>query len=93
VSESLTTSDAPISVDAPLTAATVREELLQGYPSKTKRKRERQIVVNEKRRAADGTLELPVVAANSRTVPGIITQRGCCYAGCKGVIMVPRGTL
>ncbi|MGD9154073.1 MAG: nitrogenase component I subunit alpha, partial [Bacillota bacterium] len=23
------------------------------------------------------------------TVPGIITQRGCCYAGCKGVVLGP----
>ena len=89
MSDVITTSDAPPAMDGPLTATAVREELLQDYPSKTKRKREKQIVVNEKRRAADGTLELPVVAANARTVPGIITQRGCCYAGCKGVIMGP----
>lgn len=89
MSETITTSAAPPATDGPLTAAAVREELLQDYPSKTRRKREKQIVVNEKSRAADGTLELPVVAANARTVPGIITQRGCCYAGCKGVIMGP----
>ena len=89
MSDVITTSDAPPTMDGPLTATAVREELLQDYPSKTKRKREKQIVVNEKRRAADGTWELPVVAANARTVPGIITQRGCCYAGCKGVIMGP----
>jgi nitrogenase molybdenum-iron protein alpha chain len=89
VSDVITTSDAPPATDGPLTATAVREELLQDYPTKTKRKREKQIVVNEKRRAADGTWELPVVAANARTVPGIITQRGCCYAGCKGVIMGP----
>ncbi|HEX2925243.1 MAG TPA: nitrogenase component I subunit alpha [Ruminiclostridium sp.] len=29
------------------------------------------------------------IAANSRTVPGIITNRGCCYAGCKGVVLGP----
>jgi nitrogenase molybdenum-iron protein alpha chain len=27
--------------------------------------------------------------ANVRTIPGIITMRGCTYAGCKGVIMGP----
>ena len=29
------------------------------------------------------------IAANSRTVPGIMTNRGCCYAGCKGVVLGP----
>ncbi len=29
------------------------------------------------------------IAANVRTIPGIITQRGCCYAGCKGVVVGP----
>ena len=89
MSESITTSDTVLPGDGPLTAAVVREELLRGYPAKTKKKREKQIVVNEQRSAADGSLELPVVAANTRTVPGIITQRGCCYAGCKGVILGP----
>jgi nitrogenase molybdenum-iron protein alpha chain len=29
------------------------------------------------------------IAANSRTIPGILTSRGCCYAGCKGVVIGP----
>jgi nitrogenase molybdenum-iron protein alpha chain len=29
------------------------------------------------------------INANTRTVPGIITNRGCCYAGCKGVVIGP----
>jgi nitrogenase molybdenum-iron protein alpha chain len=29
------------------------------------------------------------IAANTRSVPGIITNRGCCYAGCKGVVLGP----
>lgn len=29
------------------------------------------------------------IAANSRSVPGIMTNRGCCYAGCKGVVLGP----
>jgi nitrogenase molybdenum-iron protein alpha chain len=29
------------------------------------------------------------ITANTRTVPGIITNRGCCYAGCKGVVVGP----
>jgi nitrogenase molybdenum-iron protein alpha chain len=84
-----TTSDAGTCGDGPLTAAAVREELLRELSGENPEKREKQIVVNDKRRADDGSLELPVVAANTRTVPGIITQRGCCYAGCKGVILGP----
>ncbi|HER63506.1 MAG TPA: nitrogenase molybdenum-iron protein alpha chain, partial [Desulfobacteraceae bacterium] len=33
--------------------------------------------------------ETPSLTANVRTIPGIITMRGCTYAGCKGVIMGP----
>lgn len=29
------------------------------------------------------------IAANSRTIPGIMTNRGCCFAGCKGVVIGP----
>jgi len=29
------------------------------------------------------------ISANVRTIPGIITSRGCCYAGCKGVVIGP----
>ncbi len=29
------------------------------------------------------------ITANTRTIPGIITSRGCCYAGCKGVVIGP----
>lgn len=33
--------------------------------------------------------EIPVITANSRSQPGIMTERGCCYAGCKGVVVGP----
>jgi nitrogenase molybdenum-iron protein alpha chain len=64
---------------------TVKEELIAKYPSKVSKKRGNQMVVNKV--AEDGTV--PEVLANSRTTPGIITQRGCTYAGCKGVILGP----
>jgi len=64
---------------------TVKKELLAKYPVKVARKRSKQIMPNTK--GEDGTP--PTMGANVRTVPGIITQRGCCYAGCKGVIMGP----
>ncbi len=64
--------------------AHVKAELLAKYPSKVARKRSKQIMINE----AQGN-ETPEITANVRTTPGIITMRGCTYAGCKGVIMGP----
>ncbi|MDR3282265.1 MAG: nitrogenase component I subunit alpha [Candidatus Methanoplasma sp.] len=29
------------------------------------------------------------ISANTRAIPGIMTHRGCCYAGCKGVVLGP----
>lgn len=63
----------------------IKKELLARYPAKVARKRSNQIVVNKKK--ASG--RPPEIGANVRTVPGIITQRGCSYAGCKGVILGP----
>ena len=64
--------------------ADVKKELLAKYPAKVARKRAKQIMINE----ALGN-ETPEISANVRTTPGIITMRGCTYAGCKGVIMGP----
>lgn len=64
-------------------AATAREEMLKIYPKKTQRKRGKQMLVNE------DPATPAEIGANSRTVPGIITQRGCSYAGCKGVVIGP----
>lgn len=63
----------------------VKQELLQAYPTKVARKRASQMVVNRKGEGRD----FPEIVSNVRTVPGIITQRGCCYAGCKGVVLGP----
>lgn len=62
--------------------AVVKDELIKKYPPKIARKRAKSIVINE-----PGTGQ--EIQANVRTVPGIITQRGCCYAGCKGVVLGP----
>ena len=62
----------------------VKEKLLEKYPPKVARKRAKQILINE---AQENTT--PEISANVRTIPGIITMRGCTYAGCKGVIMGP----
>jgi nitrogenase molybdenum-iron protein alpha chain len=66
-------------------AEAVKEDLLKKYPTKVARKRAKQIIVNTV--GADATV--PEIKANSRTIPGIITMRGCSYAGCKGVVLGP----
>ncbi|GAK52443.1 nitrogenase protein alpha chain [Candidatus Moduliflexus flocculans] len=62
-----------------------KKELVAKYPAKLARKRAKQIVVN----SIDEKNEVPEIQSNVRTSPGIITQRGCTYAGCKGVVLGP----
>ncbi len=64
--------------------ADIKAELLEKYPPKVARKRAKQIMINEALQN-----DTPSLTANVRTIPGIITMRGCTYAGCKGVIMGP----
>ena len=58
------------------------EEIVSRYPKKVAKKRQKSMVPNNPD-------QKPEIQANVRTVPGIITQRGCTYAGCKGVILGP----
>jgi nitrogenase molybdenum-iron protein alpha chain len=60
----------------------IKEEILKKYPSKVAKKRAKSMVVNTPKEAQE-------VQSNVRTIPGIITQRGCTYAGCKGVVLGP----
>ncbi|MDA3960650.1 MAG: nitrogenase molybdenum-iron protein alpha chain [Planctomycetota bacterium] len=62
--------------------AAVKEELLKQFPAKVARKRAKHIVETEGEAGQE-------IAANVRTIPGVISQRGCTYAGCKGVILGP----
>ncbi len=64
--------------------ADIKAELIAKYPPKVARKRAKQIMINEALQN-----ETPALTANVRTIPGIISMRGCTYAGCKGVIMGP----
>jgi nitrogenase molybdenum-iron protein alpha chain len=66
-------------------AIKLKEDMLKKYPAKVARKRAKQIVVNK----VDTNELVPVVLANTRTIPGILTMRGCSYAGCKGVVLGP----
>jgi nitrogenase molybdenum-iron protein alpha chain len=60
-----------------------KQEVLKKYPSKIGKKREKSIIVH------NGPENIAQIQANVRTIPGIITQRGCTYAGCKGVVLGP----
>ncbi len=60
----------------------LRDEILKKYPPKIAKKRIKGMVIN------DPEVDQEVMA-NVRTIPGIITQRGCTYAGCKGVVLGP----
>jgi len=72
------------------TAEELKRELLKAYPAKVARKREKQIVINKHvGEAENGLPTTPEMLANVRTIPGILTMRGCAYAGCKGVVLGP----
>ncbi|HNY23033.1 MAG TPA: nitrogenase component 1, partial [Treponemataceae bacterium] len=62
-----------------------KDEVLAKYPAKLAKKRAKQFVVNK---VEDGD-NVPEILANTRTTPGILTMRGCSYAGCKGVVLGP----
>ncbi|MFP4415741.1 MAG: nitrogenase molybdenum-iron protein alpha chain [Chitinivibrionales bacterium] len=59
-----------------------KSKIIERYPTKVARKRSKSMIANDPE-------AVPEIQANVRTVPGIITQRGCCYAGCKGVVLGP----
>ena len=63
----------------------VKEEILKKYPVKVARKRAKQIVINK----VGENEQVPDIQANTRAIPGILTMRGCAYAGCKGVVLGP----
>ncbi|HWR39639.1 MAG TPA: nitrogenase molybdenum-iron protein alpha chain [Patescibacteria group bacterium] len=59
------------------------EEILSVYPAKTAKNRKKHILIK------DSSQERQEIEANTRTLPGIITNRGCAFAGCKGVVLGP----
>ncbi|WP_010260134.1 nitrogenase component I subunit alpha [Treponema primitia] len=67
------------------TAEEFKTEVLEKYSSKVAKKRSKQIIINK----VENKEDVPEILANSRTIPGIITMRGCAYAGCKGVVLGP----
>ena len=59
------------------------EKLLERMPAKVRKNRSKHILIKDACQA-DQEIE-----ANTRTIPGVITNRGCAYAGCKGVVLGP----
>lgn len=61
----------------------VIKEVLEAYPEKAKKKREKHLNVYEEGKSDCG------VKSNIKSVPGVMTTRGCAYAGAKGVVWGP----
>jgi nitrogenase molybdenum-iron protein alpha chain len=59
------------------------KEVLEVYPDKAKKKREKHLNVYEEGKSDCG------VKSNIKSVPGSMTTRGCAYAGSKGVVWGP----
>lgn len=55
----------------------IRELVLEKYSAKVYRNRKQHVITV-------GETESNEVLANVRTIPGIITQRGCCFARLQG---------
>ncbi|WP_310602091.1 nitrogenase component I subunit alpha [Anaerosporobacter sp.] len=60
----------------------LREKVLEKYSAKVYRNRKQHILSIDPEASNE-------ILANVRTIPGVITQRGCCFAGCKGVVLGP----
>ncbi len=59
------------------------DDMLVEYPDLVKKNRKKHLMLKNSAEAVQQ------IEANTRTIPGIISQRGCCYAGCKGVVVGP----
>ena len=60
-----------------------RTRILEKYSARVYKNRKEHIVQIENAPSDQS------IMANSRSIPGIMTNRGCCYAGCKGVVLAP----
>lgn len=59
------------------------EEVVDEYPAKSMKNRKEHLVVRDANKGRQK------IKANTRTIPGIISNRGCCFAGCQGVVLGP----
>ncbi|WP_432757183.1 nitrogenase molybdenum-iron protein alpha chain [Consotaella aegiceratis] len=82
-------------MDTLLTDAELREQLIEdvltAYPDKAKKKRAKHLAVAKA--APEGETEIASkcdsVKSNIKSLPGVMTIRGCAYAGSKGVVWGP----
>ena len=63
-------------------ASDIRDKVLEKYSARVYKNRKEHVI-------SIGDTQPDTIVANTRAIPGIITQRGCCYAGCKGVVLGP----
>ncbi len=67
------------------------QDLLKKYPEKTAKKRAGHIIVKETTTDEAGapSCSTCAVKSNVKSIPGVMTARGCAYAGSKGVVWGP----
>ena len=61
------------------------EEVLEVYPEKAKKDRAKHLMVNDKELESSKKC----ITSNRKSLPGVMTMRGCAYAGSKGVVWGP----
>ncbi|MFB2918197.1 MULTISPECIES: nitrogenase molybdenum-iron protein alpha chain [Aerosakkonema] len=84
--ESATLNENEVTAAAQRPIAETKElikEVLEAYPDKSRKKREKHLNVYEEGKSDCG------VKSNIKSVPGSMTTRGCAYAGSKGVVWGP----
>jgi nitrogenase molybdenum-iron protein alpha chain len=72
-----------MTVDVKAERKALIEEVLKEYPEKTAKKRAKHLNVYEEGKPDCG------VKSNIKSIPGVMTVRGCAYAGAKGVVWGP----
>ncbi|NES97329.1 MAG: nitrogenase molybdenum-iron protein alpha chain [Desertifilum sp. SIO1I2] len=70
-------------IPTPVDKKAVIQEVLEAYPEKAAKKRAKHLNVHEEGKSDCG------VKSNIKSVPGVMTTRGCAYAGAKGVVWGP----
>ncbi|PPQ35498.1 nitrogenase molybdenum-iron protein alpha chain [Rhodopila globiformis] len=68
-------------------------DVLAQYPDKSRKRRQKHLSVAKPADAPEAEAERPVtdcdVKSNIKSIPGVMTIRGCAYAGSKGVVWGP----
>ena len=61
------------------------QEVLEVYPDKAKKDRAKHLAVNDQ----EVEKSSKCITSNRKSLPGVMTIRGCAYAGSKGVVWGP----